>query len=104
MSDDDNTDIAKIDDILQNFNFFKVWAVMTFLDWKWYDSEATPTIERLRKSAKSLLQSVSGVSEEYPNSSSSSGGFRAECIWTPLGKIFHLSFVVTEWSSDYDYS
>lgn len=42
--------------VLDDFDFERVHAVMTLLKWKW--GEAVPTIEQLRKTAEELLSGL----------------------------------------------
>ena len=67
-----------IQQIINNFDFQKVYNVMCHLDWTWFDSEKTPTIERLKNNAFSLLKDISDYNGEYEDYYSlSSGSFKA---------------------------
>jgi len=50
---------ANVQQILANFDFEKVRKVMELLNWKWVDSEKTPTIGELYQTAEQLLNMVS---------------------------------------------
>lgn len=83
--------------IMEEFDFDKVRKVMCALSWTWRDEENPPVEAQLRKSAKSLLQSVADL-HEY-GYSTGTGGFEARMDFN--GDL-HLRFVVEEWDgSDY---
>jgi len=85
---------AKIDDILDEFDFEQVHKVMVFLKWEW-SGEGVPTIGRLRKRAREMLN----YAAEHADGTSGTGGFyvRKE-VWD--GETFlALSFVVTSWDN-----
>ena len=66
-------ELAKIDDIMRDFNFEKVHKVMEMLDWKWAMTKyGVPTVEELRGEARRLL--VEAANEE---TQVATGGFRA---------------------------
>ena len=48
----------EIDYILETFNFDRVHVAMTALDWWWTDPCEVPTIARLKKRAKMLLETA----------------------------------------------
>lgn len=67
------TELAKIDDIMRDFNFEKVHKVMEMLDWKWAMTKfGVPTIEELKGEARRLL--VEAANEE---TQVATGGLRA---------------------------
>ncbi len=99
-----------IDDIMDNFNFHKVYQTMDALDWRWATvngGTSTPDIDDLRASAKRLLQ---GAAESRLGAFkdahwelgiiNGTGGFQATafCDRTKT-KItgLDLKFVVSEW-------
>ena len=66
-------ELAKIDDIMRNFNFEKVHKVMEILDWKWVMTKyGVPTIEELRGEARRLLVEAANGETQV-----ATGGFRA---------------------------
>ena len=65
-------EIAKIHNIMKNFDIEKVHAIMKSLDWKWAFSNGVPTVEELKREAHRLL--VDACEEE---TYISTGGFRA---------------------------
>ena len=67
------TELAKIEDIMRDFNFDKVLRVMKLLHWKWALTKfGVPTIEELKGEARRLL--VEAAVEE---TQVATGGFRA---------------------------
>lgn len=67
------TELAKIEDIIRDFNFEKVHKVMEMFDWKWAMTKyGVPTIEELKGEARRLL--VDAAVEE---TQVATGGFRA---------------------------
>jgi len=96
----------EIDYILETFNFDRVHVAMTALDWQWTDPREVPTIARLKKRAKILLDTA--YKEKI---TIATGGLQA--TYHPpiknsdplidLGPILSLSFVLTETNSaDYN--
>lgn len=66
-------------DCLDEFDFYRVHKVMTFLDWKYSDDKNVPTIETLRKNArKYLVDVVKEALERKTEYITSTGGFRYE--------------------------
>ncbi len=67
---------AMIDEIIDKFNFEKVFIAMTALDWRWQttsgDGYAVPTLQRLKAMARHLLQ------ESIKETVVGSGGFEAK--------------------------
>ena len=103
------SDNPLIDEILVEFSFSKVEEVINALDWKWSPEAEVPTIQRLKTSAKSLLEDACDLRlNEYRNShydvgiSASSGGFKATAYCDEsLTKIeaLKLEFIVAEWTA-----
>ena len=68
-----DTELAKIEDIMRDFNFDKVLRVMKLLHWKWALTKfGVPTIEELKVEARRLL--IEAAVEE---TQVATGGFRA---------------------------
>ena len=64
---------AKIEDIMENFNFDKVHKIMTMLDWKWaMTANGVPSMDELRAEAKRLL-----IDAAVERTCVATGGFRA---------------------------
>jgi hypothetical protein len=82
-----------ITDILNKFDFTKVHAAMTHLDWKWYDSHV-PTVSELRREASRLIMAVCDSGEaEY---SAQCGGLVAYRSGVEIGLTFELEGVSVE--------
>ena len=68
-----STEMMKIQDILEDFNFQKVHDVMKQLDWKWaMTTYGVPTIDELKREAKRLL-----IDACIEHTCVATGGFRA---------------------------
>jgi hypothetical protein len=61
--------------ILEHFDFEKVRKVMHVLDWKYFDTDVPPSVERLKKSASEVMDLLIDPTTNYD--SVGSGGFRA---------------------------
>jgi len=93
----------EIDYILEMFNFDRVHVVMTALDWWWTDPHEVPTIARLKKRAKILLDTA--YKEQI---TICTGGLQAKYhppiknsdLLIDSGPILSLSFVLTEINSE----
>ena len=104
---------AMIDEIMEEFDFHKVFRTMDALDWKWgtvNGGKGTPSIDDLRETAEYLLR---GAAKSRLGDSKDShwelgiinatGGFQATAYCDEdKTKITALSlqFVVTEWNVD----
>lgn len=97
-----------IDEIIENFDFEKCEITMKTLGWSWAFDRNTPTIERLKESARSRLQSAIELAKQNKCSRStyfsSSGGLKGNAWINRYGHIeaLRLEFVLTEWESDGD--
>jgi hypothetical protein len=96
-----------IKDIMNEFDFDKVYEAMDALDWKWRGQ--TPSIEDLREEAERLLRGAAksrlgDFKNEHPDVAiiNGCGGFEAKA-WCDEGKTkitgLDLAFVVTSWDS-----
>jgi len=93
----------EIDYILEMFNFDRVHVAMTALDWWWTDPHEVPTIARLKKRAKILLDTA--YKEQI---TICTGGLQAKYhppiknsdLLIDSGPILSLSFVLTEINSE----
>jgi hypothetical protein len=96
-----------IDEIMDEFDFDKVYKAMDALDWKWRGQ--TPSIEDLEKEAERLLRGaaehrLSDWKEIYWESPimNGCGGFEARA-WCDENKTkitaLQLDFVVSSWNS-----
>ena len=88
-------------DCLDEFDFDRVHKVMTFLDWKYSDDKAVPSVETLRKNARKYLKMVA---EEALNSKSTyitgTGGFRYEAKLYENGYLWlRMAFEIADWDN-----
>ena len=97
--------LSLINDVIEEFEFEKVYIAMTALDWKWIapngaitnQSMAVPTIARLKQTATQVL--TSSIESGFAGS----GGFVARYFTHEELESFTLSFVVAEydtWNDD----
>jgi len=97
-----------IDEIIENFDFEKCHLAMKSLDWTWGFENITPSIERLKESAKDRLISAMELAKKDKCSKStyfsSSGGLKGNAWVNRYGHIegIRLEFVLTDWDSDGD--
>ncbi len=71
-----------IDNIIENFNWEKVYNAMYALGWTWHDSEGeTPSVGALFRCATRLLHDAyDGAEKEKCDYLYATGGFRAQAI------------------------
>lgn len=87
----------KIEEILNGFDFVKVQKVMKFLDWKYYGEDEIPSIYKLTKMAKDVLESaIRGFIVNKHYGYCYCGGFYAVCF----GKEMHLDFHIESYFID----
>ena len=92
-----------IDEIVENFNWDKVYRTMDALGWTWVDSEGeTPSIVKLITTATKLLRDAfDGAVREQETYLSGTGGFEAVCYVDNDGMYrLELRFVVASWDVD----
>jgi len=99
-----------VDDILTEFDFYKVHEVMVAFDWKWASTHpSVPSIKDLKDTARQLLISVYNLRKnEYKEThpevpvTCGTGGFRATALCNEDGVVdfLKLEFIVTEWESE----
>ena len=91
-----------IENILDRFEFEKVYAVMRFLGWKWVQNDGMdyPSVKQMRARAKYLLNKAYDESMNNDEDETiSTGGFEASYIRKGFGAaqsegIFILRFVI----------
>ena len=98
-----------IDDIIENFNFNKVWITMEYLGWRW-GGQGVPTIDVLVEEAKRLLNGaaksrLTDFKDEHWEQGiiHRTGGFQAKAYCNEAKtKIIalDLKFVLTEWDEE----
>lgn len=97
-----------IEEIIENFDFEKCELTMITLGWTWGLQEQTPSIERLKETARSRLKGAIELAKEQKCSKAtyfaSSGGLKGTAWINRYGHIegLRLEFVLTEWDSDGD--
>jgi hypothetical protein len=65
-----------IENILENLDFDKIHKVMTFLDWKWFESEEVPTIGKIVTNVqKHLSRTIDEALEAREDKTIKTGGF-----------------------------
>lgn len=66
---------SKLEELLQNFSFARVWKVMKALDWKWEGYPDTPSVADMAKVVGNLYNTIEGqvLNERY--ALASTGGF-----------------------------
>jgi hypothetical protein len=70
--------VDAVTEVVDNFNFERVHAVMKFLDWRWDGETPTvPSVEQLRSTAISLLKDISSGRPKNKQTSISTGGLSA---------------------------
>lgn len=84
-----------IDDILDEFDFSKVQAVMAALNWTWHDSNGVPTLGQLRKKARYLMKYCIG----HSTFTTETGGFHVHKETYSEKPYYSLKFVVTDWDN-----
>ena len=89
-------------DVLDSFDFDRVHDVMFHLNWKWADSEGVPTVQELRKTARTYLVDV--AKEAWKNKSeyiTGTGGFRYEAKYYEQDDFLwvRLAFEVDSWDN-----
>jgi len=88
----------QIDEIMDWFEFEKVHEAMVATQWKWYDGDnefGVPTLQQLKKKARSLLRTVAEAKE--PDYISATGGFYARKETFEGKPYLRLSFEVANW-------
>ncbi len=85
---------SKIEKIISEFDFQKVHGIMGLLDWKYFDSEKTPTVEKLKDTAITVLKQALVNADKH--SRVACGGFIATKVFYfgTGNSVLHLDFVV----------
>lgn len=90
----------EIDDLIDNLDFKSIRKAMKALEWRYYDSDECPTIERLKGIAGRLLTEAYIAVRDggQKKSSLGSGGFQAKAErHKKSGKIYlSIMFVLEE--------
>ena len=90
--------------ILEEVDFNQIYSVMTHLDWRWGLNGEQPSIDKLKSTAKDLLERVWNLPEEEDTSIcwTGSGGFVAYKQYFDGLKMLSLKFELTGWEFEYD--
>jgi hypothetical protein len=99
-----------IDEVIENFDFYRCHRVMKHLKWTWTFDGGVPTIDRLRESARKRIEgAIEGIKESKKHSHlegyfSFSGGLKATVWKNRYGQItnIQLDFILTEWNAGED--
>ena len=88
------TDEEIIEDILDEFDFYKVEKAMAALNWTWA-GQGYPTIGEMRKTARGLMRDLIKMKD----GAVSTGGFLARKQTFEEEPFYELSFVLTSWDN-----
>jgi len=97
-----------IEEIIDNFDFYKCWTVMKVLEWSWGIQPEIPNVDRLKTAAVSRLKDAMELAKKGENHKftyfSSSGGLKGSAWKNRYGHIeaIRLEFVLTDWDADGD--
>jgi hypothetical protein len=96
----EKSEIMRIEDIMNNFDFKKVHSVMVLMNWQWYSSiskTGVPALREIKKTAKRLLNDALICSRENKNVDIeiSTGGFKARYAFSTDS--LHLYFIISDW-------
>jgi hypothetical protein len=88
-------------DCLDEFDFYRVHKIMTFLDWKYSDDKNVPTIETLRKNArKYLMEATKEALQKDCEFVCGTGGFRYEAKLYEHGYLWlRMAFEIESWDN-----
>tara|TARA_R110000772_G_scaffold68118_4_gene150921 strand:+ start:15041 stop:15337 length:297 start_codon:yes stop_codon:yes gene_type:complete len=90
----------KIAEVMEEFNFERVHLAMESLKWTWGESEESPSIYKIIKTAEKYLNNAADKVEIFGEYEIQFGGFRAESFYSEEeGFAFRLSFILTEWDT-----
>lgn len=84
-----------IENILDHFDFERIYKAMKALDWTWASTDGVPEVPDLRKKARELLKEVSKRKED--RITIGTGGFEVD----KGDGILRLKFVIAEWEEEF---
>ena len=94
----------RLDDIMDNFDFYRVHNVMKALNWHWISAKAkngVPTVQEIKALAADILWELVNSDDERI----ATGGLEASKDFSDLKNPFiELKFVVEEWAEGGDYA
>jgi len=90
---------ARIEYILNNFDFHKVHKAMEILNWRWVtcDEDEAPPITKLREEARRLLEEVYKMKTKQSINYTGCGGFNVS--YDKKYDVLTLNFCIEEWES-----
>jgi len=86
-----------IEDIMNEFDFRKVYLVMDTLDWHWHSIRGVPNVGQIRSFAEGLLIECS---QKEGEGRLGIGGFEVQYENTEGDYHMTLSFCIEDWGSD----
>jgi hypothetical protein len=103
-----NQQQAKIDEIMDEFNFNKVHLVMEHLEWKWFTTAdgGVPSVGDIRREARRLLSSLAlQPAKSGPWRHSTATGGLSATRWGDTDEYgpwenFSLEFVLEDWRTE----
>ena len=96
--------LKDIDNVMDWFNFERVHDVMTFLEWKWYNSSTdtgVPSVPELRQFAREQIWATVNSMQRKNKTESEimCGGFQTRS-WIEEGEIYiSIQFVLEGWDN-----
>jgi hypothetical protein len=96
----------KIDEIMDEFNFYRVQLVMVHLEWKWFDTNGVPSIGDIRRAARGLLNMLAlRPAKSGPWEHSTMTGGLSATRWGNTDEYgawenFSLQFVLEDWRTE----
>lgn len=91
---------TRIDEVIDWFDFNKVYSVMTTLKWGWGTDNIVPEIQDLRKHVRSAMKyTFDEVIRGKEISAYVTGGFNIQCIKDDV-IYFKVTFELAEWTTD----
>lgn len=99
-----------VQQVMENFDFEKVYLTMKALNWTWGFSTRTPEIQDLKRTAEHLLRgSIDGAIKSkdlkpWEGYLHATGGFKATAYKNRFKHIVNveLEFIVSSWDADGD--
>lgn len=90
-----------IENILDEFDFYRVQKAMDALDWVWASSGGVPDIGELRRCARRLFEYAMKADTAEPDYMTGTGGFEVSRSLYPgdAKRYYSLKFVVSDWNN-----
>lgn len=91
-----------IDNMMDEFDFPRVYRVMSYLNWQWFNAEdGVPTIGEMRRLVRKLMRDAYNDCIRYERDEYTIGTGGFEVSYNHEHDFFDVKFVVTEWRTDY---